>query len=185
LNDLVAIHLTQLREELPAVALAKLIDSKGWTTLEMEPTSEVADTRRNDIRLMTASVAGLPPLTAAHRGRRFCSALHSRLGETFCYVQWQHDATSDNDLLARREQLELAIARMFSQSGGGCVVGGGIGAKYLYFDLALTDPRQTVPHLRRTLLEHKPPQRCWLLFYDDELAEEWVGIHPDAPEPAL
>jgi hypothetical protein len=183
LSNAAATHLAQLREDLPAAPLTKLIDSRGWTTVEMKPTSDSADSRRRDIRLLTASVVSLPTLQAAHAGQRFCSVLHSRFEETFCYVQWQHDAPADEALLARREQLELAIARMFSAQGGGCVIGGGIGEKYLYFDLAVTDPPQMVPHLRRALLEHQPAERCWLRFYDDELADEWVGIHPQAVEP--
>ena len=63
------------------------------------------------------------------------------------------------------------------------VVGGGIGEAYLYFDLAITDMPAAIPLIRRTLLEHDPPPACWLRFFDEELAAEWVGIHPEAVEP--
>ena len=173
----------ELRSELPSAPLAKLLDSRGWTTVEVTPTSEIPDTRRHDLRLLTASVASLAPLTAAHRSEPFFSTLHSNYGETFCYVQWEHGESDDNALLTRRDELEQSIAQALAEHNG-CVIGGGIGEKYLYFDLALTELEQSIPSLRRALLPHQPPLACWLLFFDEELAEEWVGIHPNAMAPA-
>ena len=37
--------------------------------------------------------------------------------------------------------------------------------------------------LRRALPRREIPRESWLLFFDDALADEWVGIHEDAPPP--
>jgi hypothetical protein len=29
------------------------------------------------------------------------------------------------------------------------------------------------------------PRRSWLLFYDPDLADEWLGIYPDTPAPPM
>src|SRR5690606_38380402 len=54
LRDMEAVvdeQLRGLREQLPAAPYAKLIDSSGWTTLEIEPADEALETRRQDLRL--------------------------------------------------------------------------------------------------------------------------------------
>ena len=55
--------------------------------------------------------------------------------------------------------------------------------RYAYIDLALSDLKRAVPIIRQTLAERHAPVRSWLLFHDDELAAEWIGIHPQTPPP--
>jgi hypothetical protein len=65
----------------------------------------------------------------------------------------------------------------------GAVIGGGTGLRYSYIDLALTDVERAVPVIRERLQRGRIGRRCWLQFYDDALAAEWVGLWPDSPEP--
>jgi hypothetical protein len=35
----------------------------------------------------------------------------------------------------------------------------------------------------RVLREGKAPRRCWMLFFDEHLASEWIGFRPKTPPP--
>jgi hypothetical protein len=69
------------------------------------------------------------------------------------------------------------------QAKFGCCIGGGSGLRYSYIDLALTDLVRGVPFVREVLARLQAPPRTWLLFHDDDLAEEWVGVYPHTPAP--
>jgi len=54
-----------------------------------------------------------------------------------------------------------------------------------YFDLALLDAERGIDILREVLRGGNIHRRSWILFFDDSLAEEWIGIWPDSPEPPM
>ena len=58
----------------------------------------------------------------------------------------------------------------------GGVIGGGTGRRYSYIDLSLTDVKRAAELMRPALRKGRIPPRTWLMFFDDELADEWVGI---------
>lgn len=106
----------------------------------------------------------------------------SRFNETFCYLKLDgKDAALEG--FADKAAIEDALAAAFAGTGLGAVIGGGTGFRYSYIDLALIDVEKSIPLLRETLQRGRVAKRSWLLFYDDELAAEWVGIWPDSPEP--
>jgi hypothetical protein len=65
------------------------------------------------------------------------------------------------------------------------VIGGGSGLRYAYIDLALLDVKRAVPVIRQVLSDCRAPLRSWLLFHDDDLAAEWIGIYRQTPPPPL
>jgi hypothetical protein len=65
----------------------------------------------------------------------------------------------------------------------GGVIGGGSGLRYAYIDVGLTDLKRAVGIIRKVLSEHEVPERSWLLFHDDDLGAEWIGLHPHSPPP--
>jgi hypothetical protein len=65
----------------------------------------------------------------------------------------------------------------------GVVIGGGTGIRHSYVDLALTDVERGVAATRAALRKGGLPKRSWILFFDDALAAEWIGIHDDTPPP--
>jgi len=42
-----------------------------------------------------------------------------------------------------------------------------------------------VPIIRQVLAARRVPPRTWLLFFDDELSREWIGVCAGAPEPPM
>lgn len=67
----------------------------------------------------------------------------------------------------------------------GCCFGGGAELRYSYIDLALTDVNKGIQATRRRLQSGKVPKRSWILFFDSDVAAEWVGVYDDSPPPPL
>ena len=88
-----------------------------------------------------------------------------------------------NKLVEFRSKFEDALNPVLVAATAGCCIGGGSGLRYAYIDLALTNLKQAVPLIRQILAEHQAPLRSWLLFHDDDLAAEWIGIYEQTPPP--
>jgi hypothetical protein len=84
---------------------------------------------------------------------------------------------------ADKSEIEDALTAVLTLGSLGAVIGGGTGLRYSYIDVALTDVERAVPVIRERLQRGRIGRRCWLQFYDDALAAEWVGLWPDSPEP--
>ncbi len=67
----------------------------------------------------------------------------------------------------------------------GCFIGGGTGLKYSYIDLALTDLDKGIKLTKEILRNGNITKNSWILFYDSELENEWIGIWDDSPKPLL
>jgi hypothetical protein len=42
---------------------------------------------------------------------------------------------------------------------------------------------RAIPVIRDVLRAGRVPKRSWLQFFDDDLAEEWIGVWDDSPAP--
>jgi hypothetical protein len=62
--------------------------------------------------------------------------------------------------------------------------GGGTGRQCTYIDLALAELPSAIEIIRKSMRAGRIPRRSWLLFYDCEWADEWIGIRPDTPQTA-
>ena len=82
-----------------------------------------------------------------------------------------------------RSNFEDTLNPQLLQAGIGGCIGGGSGLRYSYIDLALTDLGGAVPIIRQILAARRAPLRTWLLFLDDDLSREWVGLYAQTPEP--
>jgi hypothetical protein len=82
-----------------------------------------------------------------------------------------------------RGVIEDAVDEAIGTEGYGIHIGGGTGLRYSYIDVALTDLDRGVERIRRALRKERVPEESWILFYDADLATEWVGVHPETPPP--
>jgi hypothetical protein len=128
----------------------------------------------------------IPELRESGFSPGFCSCRFSRQGETFCYLKIDASDVDLEERYKRKKMIEEAMDSQLREDGIGAVVGTATGRKYLYFDLAVTDVVKTLEAARRRLLalEVLPPQ-SWLLFYDAELAGEYIGMRSASPRPPL
>lgn len=164
---------------LPNAPLFEFGDSLKWTLFKLSPAK--AEEYPSQLDLFVARTVHVPMWRRAHSGI-FFSKRFSRFNETFCYLKLDgKDAALEG--FADKAAIEDALAAAFAGTGLGAVIGGGTGFRYSYIDLALIDVEKSIPLLRETLQRGRVAKRSWLLFYDDELAAEWVGIWPDSPEP--
>jgi hypothetical protein len=113
----------------------------------------------------------------------FASRCHSRANEWFCYLKVDAANVPTEHRVDFRARLEDAIDPVLRQAGVGCSIGGGSGVRYAYIDLALTDVGRAMQIARHLLPGLGIPLRSWLLFHDDELADEWIGVYRQTPPP--
>lgn len=150
-----------------------------WSLFKLEP--EPAEDFPHQADLFIAKTAHVPMWQVAHMGG-FSSERFSRFGETFCFVKIDWKDFS-RDRVEGKQELEDSLQNSLQPKALGAVMSGGTGLRYSYIDLAVPDVERAVPIIRDVLRKSAVPKRSWLLFYDDALAAEWVGIWDDSPEP--
>lgn len=104
-------------------------------------------------------------------------------GEIFCYLKIEGGGELVLGDVESRADIEDALEALLTPTQLGAVIGAGFGARYSYIDLALTDVVQALPLIRQALEGRDISHRAWLLFFSCELADEWIGVFPDTPEP--
>ncbi len=110
----------------------------------------------------------------------FASGRFSKCGELFTYLKIDGRAFSD---VKDRGAIEDAIDDELNRNRAGGVIGGGTGHVYSYILLAIVDLPKAIRLLKTVLQAEKIPKRTWLLFFDAEYWDEWVGIWDDTPPP--
>ncbi|MEB2322148.1 MAG: hypothetical protein OZ921_06520 [Sorangiineae bacterium] len=169
-----------LRAGLPARPYFAKEDADEWTMFELEPTLASDYAAQDDLVVATTL---LPEMMKAYlQGLPIYSGRFSRTGELFCYLKLDYAGASAEEQLAGRRRLEDALDAVLAPRGDGCVIGNGIGLRYGYVDLALTRP-EAVERVRDVALAAGAPARSWLLFLDQELDGEWLGVEPGTPPP--
>ena len=172
-----------IQEQLPARPLADIsAEEPNWTSLEVHPDGEADDyAGRSD--LLFGTVLDVEMFRNAHSGLIFTSSCHSRCGELFCYLKIDASDVPRETIVAFRAGFEDALNPALVQAQVGGCIGGGSGLRYSYIDLALTNLNGAIPIIRQVLADRRAPLRTWLLFLDDELSREWVGLYAQTPEP--
>ena len=169
-------------DQLPTTRSQHIGGGENWSTIKLDPPEEVEDyPGRSD--LVVASTHDVELFQGIHGGFPFSSACHSKAREIFCYLKLDAQQVPKDDVLAFRGLFENALNQALLQANFGGCIGAGTGLRYSYIDLALTDLARGVPLVRDTIAKLQAPQRSWLLFHDDDLAAEWVGIYPNTPPP--
>jgi hypothetical protein len=168
-------------DQLPSTRMQGIAVEKG-SILKLAPPDE-ADDYPDQSDLLFAFTSNVELFQAIHGGGLFTSACHSKVGELLCYLKIDHQGVPPENLVAFRSQFEDALSPALIQADVGCCIGGGTGVRYAYIELALTNLAKGAQLVRQILAQQKAPLRTWLLFHDDDLSAEWVGIYPQTPEP--
>jgi len=169
-------------DQLPAKRMHDMPLPEKGAVLKLDPPEEADDyPARSD--LIVASTPHVELYQAIHSGQPFASACHSKWGELFCYLKIDAIDVSKDGIVGFRSTFEDALTTALTSAALGTTIGGGSGLRYAYVDLALADVKRATPIIRQTLAEHHAPIRSWLLFHDDDLAAEWIGIFSTTPPP--
>ncbi|HEY2415438.1 MAG TPA: hypothetical protein VGI40_24560 [Pirellulaceae bacterium] len=169
-------------ERLPSKRLQDISVEEGWASVSLDPPEKMEDyPGRTD--LVSAMVHDIELFQAMHSGQPFASTCHSRVSEQFCYLKLDAGGNGQVDVAAFRGRFERPLNEELVAANAGGVIGGGSGLRYAYIDVGLTDLKRAVGIIRKVLSEHEVPERSWLLFHDDDLGAEWIGLHPHSPPP--
>jgi hypothetical protein len=174
----------QQREQLPSTTFVEAADGRQhWYLIEQKPGK--SDDYPRQLDLFLARTAHLPMWQRAHSDRVFSSARYSRCCETFAYVKVDGSQGLDPAGFADKSEIEDALDSALRPDRLGTAIGGGTGLRYSYVDLALTDVDRALPLIREALRRGRAPKRSWVQFFDDDLADEWIGVWEDSPDPPL
>lgn len=169
------------RQALPKRRASRLGEGSSASLLEVEPREKGDFPGRSDGFVFVSARPEL--LVASIRPWIFDSTRFSRFGERFTYVKIDGAKGLAGSKFEDREDIEQALDRALGPKKLGAVFGGGTGLRYSYVDLALTDLDRGVRAAAAALRAGRVPKRTWILFFDDALREEWVGVYDDTPPP--
>jgi hypothetical protein len=180
LPETVRAAIAGLKLGLAAAPLSAHPDGEDWVFFELEPTPAADYAAQDDLVFSSTRV---PELKKSFlRGEPFFSGRFSNSGEIFVYLKYEAAAPGGESRLAERASIEATLSRALRPEQG-ALVGLGLGVRYGYIDLALIDAQCVETTLLPALRAAGVRKRAWLLFCDSELAREWIGAHPESPEP--
>ena len=120
---------------------------------------------------------------ATHLDSEFSSRRFSKHSELFCYLKIDMTGFSEKEILGLRYDIQEKLDELLNKAQAGCAIGGATGYVYSYIDLALSNVPASIDRIRTCFREMNLTHRAWLLFFDKEFADEWVGVAEDTPEP--
>jgi hypothetical protein len=167
--------------ELPDAPYRASSDQAKWTLLEADPGAELDYPEQDDIAL--ASTAVPEAMKCFLQRGRFSSKRFSKHGEYFAYAKVDANEASADERHALRVLLEEALTKALVVPRAGCVVGAGLGVRYVYIDVALENVDRGVQIMCDALRERNVDRRSWILFWDSTLSHEWIGVWDDTPPP--
>lgn len=176
--------------DLITAVLTDLPDRPYWRMPKLEPMEvkfrpqKQVDYAGQDDAMFGTTI--IPELREAGVAPGFDSCRFSRQGETFCYLKLDASDADLDERHKRKKIIEEAMDAELRENGVGAVVGSATGRKYMYLDLAVADVVKTLELTRRRLLALELlPVRSWLMFYDAELAGEYIGLRSATPRPPM
>ena len=166
---------------LPDVPYHALESREEWTLLEAEPSPASDYAAQDDLVLLSTLLP--EAMKCFLQGSPFSSRRFSKRGERFVYAKVDGGTLGMEERHALRVSLEDTLEDALAPSALGCVVGAGIGLRYVYVVIAFANVEEGVPVACRVLRSLDIPRRAWLLSCDTECESEWAGAWDDASEP--
>jgi hypothetical protein len=173
----------RLCDQLPREPIFRWVGNAEWSGFRLEPEQKTDYPHQIDMFVGKSVDENL--WLAAHSNVAFYGERFSKCGETFCYVKLDGSEGLGESKFADKSEIEDALDEVLKPGELGCHIGGGTGLRYSYIDLAVTDVNRGIAAVQARLRQGNVPRRSWILFFDDELAGEWVGIYDDTPPPLL
>jgi hypothetical protein len=159
--------------------------ARAWTRFSHDPKNPVA----GDFPFQSDLVDGKTVLAEMKpgwlAGGRVYSESFSRHGETLCYFKMDVSDLSQEKRVSERRKMENRMERELVKAKVGAVMGSGDGLRYAYVDLALVELPRAFEVIGDILRIVEIPTRSWLLFFDSELADEYIGLRPTTPPPPM
>lgn len=184
LKDTVDAAVESVRDQLPRSPHYEWVEDASWTMWKLEVKGgEEAEDFPGQADLFVGKSPNAAMWKAAHSGRTFCSERYTGCGETFCYLKIDRDDGPSDSPFGDKGEIEDALDEALIPRELGCQIGGGMGLRYAYIDLALTDVPAAIAAIRECLQAGGVSKRSWILFFDSDLGNEWVGIYDDSPNP--
>lgn len=176
----------EIVEALPDLPLHAVdMDEEQWSSFEREPAEQADYPCLDDVFVGVAPTRSVELLNTFFKNVPFDSSRFSRRNEVFCYVKIDAAEGLEQTAFADRGEVEDALNGAIRPEGFGCTFGGATGHRYSYLFLAVTRRKEAFDRVRSILQKGRIPKRSWILFFDSELAWEWIGIYPDSPPPPL
>ena len=167
--------------ELPEAPYHAFCERAEWTLLELEPTVADDYKAQDDVAILSTMLP--EAMKSFLQGSRFSSRRFSKHGERFAYVKLDTQSKTMQERHELRLELEDSLNTALVPGRLGCVVAAGIGARYLYLNLALANFEHGVRVARNRLQKLGVDRRAWLLFCDAGWHGEWVGVWDDTTAP--
>jgi hypothetical protein len=164
---------------LQALSFAHAPDVDDWFAFELSPEPARDYAAQDDLLFCSTRVPELKKCFL--RGEPFFSGRFTASNALFTYLKYDTLETGPEARIAERAKFEDLIKRELRHGQG--LVGAGVGIRYAYIDLALTDPDCARQSLMPALRALGISKRSWLLFCDSELSSEYLSVYPDSPAP--
>lgn len=168
-------------QALPAEPYHTFCDRAEWTVFELEPAVLEDYVGLEDVAIFSTMLP--EAMKSFLEGARFSSRRFSRHGERFVVVKLDTAHLSPRERLERRAAIEDDLDRALVPGRFGCVIGAGVGLRYVYAVLAVTELDRALDIMVRRLRRAEVHERSWISFCDADWAHEWVGVHPGTPPP--
>jgi len=148
---------------------------------QMQPAEAAGYPKRTDLLVGYSVVPALWQKCSSSEA--FHSTEFSTCGETFCYLKIDGINGLEGSVFADKSQIEDTLDEALRSFKIGCVVGSGTGLRYSYVDFAVTDLTIACGIIRKVLCAGKIPRNSWILFFDSDKKDQWIGVWEDTPSP--
>jgi hypothetical protein len=150
-----------------------------WNLFELDPETAGDYPQKDDLVM---AVTRVPELLKCFLEASPVSSLRFSRHERFFFLKYESNGHPESRL-AERETLERALDRYLIAGRAGRVVGGGLGLRYSYVDVALSKLDQGLALICEAAREEGLPQRSWIECFDSDFADEWLEVWPGAAVP--
>ncbi len=173
----------RITDSLPEEPLHVFCDRADWVLFEMDDLRAGEDVSGLPLPDLQMATTMCPEMLKSYLSAiPFSSRRFSQHGERFVYLELEGDGASEAERLEHRLALEEALDYALVPGRLGCVVGAGVGTRYMYVFLALQNLKPALATVNKCLLTQLVGFDARLRFCDDEWASEWVDIQRLASE---